>query len=1268
MSTVFDKFERFGKDTYNAQDVLKNHFLTIYPIHYTNNTIDESVAEQYATQADYVWIVDDSISVIDSFPWHYRPDSNEEPKRHAFPYVFKGSKRIRSWSVVKLVPTKVIPTETVQHKHIAAYYDVYCGKDKFDIFHGVDFETAQKQSTTDMFWLVPDDVVVSEFFKFTFRPDDWSHKFVHVFGNGSTDSYDGIALFPKHYAPVHKEIEHRFYANKKEVSIRASDPRVYPTFTFETFEEYTEALKTTSADLFWHVPNDVEIEKELTLYFNHHNQYDRRINHVFLNGKEYDGVVLFSKHSPVTEKEFKHRFYANKKEHPERYSRPKKFDKFIVNNYADYKLAKQRSKTEMFWAVPDDVEVAEDFNFDIYFTHHNTYDRNLTHVFANGRSCDGIVLHSTNINVTEREVDYRFYADKKEWNIVASHPKIFPVYDIDTYEQYKHALEHSPSELFWMGSANISMLSPIYNVYISHHDRNLRKQNHVFLHQQNNNVSYNGMILCSKHKPLTKKEVEYRHPVERIEHSDVISKNKLYDEFDVETYEDYLEAFHASDTEMFWVSSPNIDTSNFDFTFTFDFDNHYDRKINHAFQHNVDGEIFYNGLFLCSKHSILTQNEVLWRHIVGVKEWDIEASCSKEYDKYVIETYEDYLMAMENSETELFYGYSENIDVRDFDFDIYFVHSNQYDRHINHNFIHLVDGKHHRNGVFLYSKHKPVTAKEIEYRHVVDAKEWNVIASKPAQYERFVVNNYSDYLRALDTVRTEMFWLIPSDVEVAIDFEFNYYFTHDNEYDRKTNHVFKNGEYWDGIVLASTHSIATEKEIENKFFVDKKDYEITASYPKQYDKFIVETYNDYLNAIENSQTDMFWASTNNIKLDDDFDLSLYFPHYNAYDRNTNHAFIHKVADENLYNGLFLLSKHKTLTQKEIEYRTIADRKEWNIVASGPSLYDKFNVNSYKDYLYAVDNSKTELFWIIPNKIQIDLDFNFDMYFDHSKEFERKTNHVFKNGEYWDGISLVSKHTNITEKEIQLRFLANKKEYNVVASTPLLYDIVFISYNESNADSNYAKLCKKYPNAKRVHGVKGIHQAHIEAAKLCKTNMFFVVDGDADILDNFTFDYYVPQYDITSKETVHVWKSQNPINGLIYGYGGVKLLPRELTLNMDTNTADMTTSISKYFKAINRVSNITAFNTDEFSTWRSAFRECVKLSSRTIKGQLDEETEFRLNAWCTRGKDKLFGNASINGANHGKEYGDYAANNADLLKKINDFKWLEDEFKRVYQKN
>ena len=213
----------------------------------------------------------------------------------------------------------------------------------------------------------------------------------------------------------------------------------------------------------------------------------------------------------------------------------------------------------------------------------------------------------------------------------------------------------------------------------------------------------------------------------------------------------------------------------------------------------------------------------------------------------------------------------------------------------------------------------------------------------------------------------------------------------------------------------------------------------------------------------------------------------------------------------------------------------------------------------------------------------------------------------------------------------------------------MYDIIFISYNESNADENFARLKERFPLAKRVNGVTGIHQAHIAAAKKALTKMFWVVDGDAVILDSFKFDHIVSDYDL---DVVHVWRSRNPVNGLEYGYGGVKLLPKKLTMTMNTESVDMTMSISSKFKAIEEVSNITAFNTDPFSSWRSAFRECCKLASID-----DPEAILRLSRWCVVGSDLY----AIAGAKAGKKYGQENAADPAALSKINDFTWLRDQW-------
>lgn len=231
----------------------------------------------------------------------------------------------------------------------------------------------------------------------------------------------------------------------------------------------------------------------------------------------------------------------------------------------------------------------------------------------------------------------------------------------------------------------------------------------------------------------------------------------------------------------------------------------------------------------------------------------------------------------------------------------------------------------------------------------------------------------------------------------------------------------------------------------------------------------------------------------------------------------------------------------------------------------------------------------------------------------------------------------------------------------------MYDIFFISYNELNADKNFQRLKSKHPRAQRIHGIEGIFNAHQLAAKKSFTKMFWVVDGDAVVLDTFDFSYKLPvwQGDEHDAECVHVWRSQNPVNELVYGYGGVKLLPKSLTANMNMSGVDMTTSISKLFKGMKEISNITEFNTDPFSSWKSGFRECVKLSSRIIDRQKNNETQERLDIWCSVGKDKPFGEYVIQGALDGKAYGEANKNDKEAIKKINDFSWLTTEFNKKY---
>jgi len=332
----------------------------------------------------------------------------------------------------------------------------------------------------------------------------------------------------------------------------------------------------------------------------------------------------------------------------------------------------------------------------------------------------------------------------------------------------------------------------------------------------------------------------------------------------------------------------------------------------------------------------------------------------------------------------------------------------------------------------------------------------------------------------------------------------------------------------------------------------------------------------------------------------------------------------------------------------------ANNDAWNNLKHRfPNAQKLENVKTFDE---VKSKSFTNFFWVIWDHIDIRDDFTLDY---RIPKWDEKYIHVFKNGEYYDGICIFPKSARILQREWDYRFFTNKKEIDIVASDPRPFDIAFISYYEPFAEERFSKLSNKINgnNLRWTKNIKGIHQAHIEAAKSASTDMFYVVDADAIVLDEFTFNHHIPYYDFNAKSTVHVWKSRNPVNGLEYGNGGVKLLPRQLTIDMDLSKPDMTTSISKWFRPMPEVSNVNGFNTDPFNTWKSAFRECAKLASRVIDRQQDEETQERLRIWCEESTD----NYAKDGAIKGRDYGIQYKTDLEALKKINDFAWLEEQF-------
>jgi len=585
----------------------------------------------------------------------------------------------------------------------------------------------------------------------------------------------------------------------------------------------------------------------------------------------------------------------------------------------------------------------------------------------------------------------------------------------------------------------------------------------------------------------------------------------------------------------------------------------------------------------------------------------------------------------------------------------------------DYQYIHVFKNGDYFDGICLSSKEAKVSKKEFEYRFFINKKEVDIEASIPCKYDVFYISTYEEYLSALETSNTDMFWIVWPDVVVNPGFDLNYYIPAFDTFHKNLPHTFKNDGIYDGICLLPKKTAVSKKEFEYRFFINKKEVDIEASTPRVYDKFSINTYEDYLSALETSTTELFWGIPLKVEILDNSIFDLYFRYSNKYDREENHVWKNICNDTESYiNGLTLFTKHKTVSKKEINFKFLINKKEHDEIATR-FRYPRYYINTYEEYVEICNKETQPLFWCIWPEIEITDSSIFDLYFDPldgTYDYDRKENHVFQNQDIdeikYNGLMLMSTATPVSKKEINFRYIVVKKEHEILVSKLKLYDIVFISYYEPSAEENYTRLTTQFSDRviHRVTNVTGIHNAHIQAATLSTTPMFWVVDADAILMDDFKLDLLLPKYD---RDAVFVWKSKNPVNSLEYGYGGVKLLPKKETIEMDVTSTDMTTSISKKFNAMPNVSNITAFNVDPFNTWKSAFRECVKLSSKTIDGQIDTETEQRLDAWCSLNESAPYGFYAYLGALAGRAYGQENAGNKPALVLINDFSWLKNQF-------
>ena len=216
------------------------------------------------------------------------------------------------------------------------------------------------------------------------------------------------------------------------------------------------------------------------------------------------------------------------------------------------------------------------------------------------------------------------------------------------------------------------------------------------------------------------------------------------------------------------------------------------------------------------------------------------------------------------------------------------------------------------------------------------------------------------------------------------------------------------------------------------------------------------------------------------------------------------------------------------------------------------------------------------------------------------------------------------------------------------------DIIFLSYDEPNAEENWKKLKEKFPRAKRSHGVKGRTQAYHTAAAMSETDYFFAVFPTIEIADDFDFEF---QPDRLREACHYIFHCKNPVNGLEYGHRAVILYNKHLCLSTIHPRLDFT--LSQPHTVVPKLCGTSHFNTTPEISWRVAFREVIKLCEMNPT----VESRFRLKKWCELGTGD-HAESVQKGALDAVEYYKINNGNKNALMLSYELSWLKEKFKSI----
>ncbi len=1198
-----------------------------YPIMYVKDI--ENYSQRNTFKEDYVWFIDAEHDInMATIDWV--PNPFEEDYIHVFRMPYQLQEKFpMAMGGIRLVPKDWRNTEVKIHPACPiedTSYDVfYVDEDEFD---ADTFTEYASRSRTDWFWIVDRDFEFNG--KLLFVPAKHEREYIHVFKIPGhldfrypvdfTDPWDyrcgGVRL-------VHKDFDYTKHKYQEGVV-----PVRYDIFYSDNIKNYETFSKKARTKMFWlidneHTLNDVidfvptRDEQKYLLNFKITNQLEHKYP------QQEGGVNLVPKSiNANTPTKYKGNLFVKLKEYPILY----------VADVNDLSIV-----TEDSWVIDKEYQIDHDIDWIP-----DDFSRRCIHTFH--------VPNQLNHKYPEKMGGVRWIP--KDWNgeyvvhdDVPVKPKTYKVYFVEDPNDYTQAKGEC-----WLVDSEYQIDEDILWVPSTFEKEYI----HAF------------------HVPG---QLEHKYPeaiggVRWVPANWETAETKIHEDspfapvvFDV--YRDEETGREQTTKEWFWVVDSDVTVhTNFDFDFVPEV---WDNGKKHVWQklNPVTGRQFdYGGVSLCPK---IPQTK-------GRPKYIRKAVCTQNLFEVAhlnsnSNILEQLLQVDSTTPNSMFWAVDPDVKVpQEFLYDYYPTQWDQKNVHV------FTDNEGNHRGVRLYPKgtftNNTYTLEQIANNSFPDLKLMNTVASVATEYpterlEHMTVIELQDLLHKYKD--RSYVWTIDPDVREDNNI-IKESFT-PNLADKDRVHVWQRVDDkgdnlgHGGLRLWPTNFAAhliTDEQLVTCSIPEQLILDTVGSIKKTYPVYRLQSNTDILEQLikmdNTCDTSMFWCVDPFTTVYEQFKFD-YVP--NKWEESYVHVFDNGTGE---HRGVRLFPKgtfSTDITLKQVVNNSFNDIKFVDIQATQSHTWPLLKFTDDKPLKRQLEQANVSApFYTLDTDVElldIELDYVPQLDAIHKTHSWQKvsvhTDKVYAYGglRLWTHIPI-----DITSDDIELNRFKNTQYVKEPATKNIPFEIVYLSYQEPNAQSNYDKLTERFGNIHWIKDVEGIFNAHQTASNTVNSKMFWVIDADADIDADFDFSYIPDAYDTG---VVHVWASVNPITGDEYGYGGIKLFNTQQVRDATTWGLDFTTGLSTRFKAMPQISCTTKFNTDAYSTWRSAFRECVKLAAKVD----DTEAKQRLEGWLHPVPNADFRAEAKAGAEAGVEYAKQYTDDVESLSRINDYEWLKEQY-------